>query len=126
MTTYCMGGTVCITVQSRERWFTDYATDVMNDYPPSYYQTQADAIHNQWVSTLRDLRQVSEPSARQLYLDDISSIYQQAKSFAASNAAYIDGIRAVKLQHILQRPLEQHLAIAKHNDAAVVGHTKHT
>jgi hypothetical protein len=88
--------------------------------PPSYYQTQADALHDQWVNTLRDLRNVSEPSARQLYLEDLSSIYDQARNLAARDAAHIDGIRAVKLQHILQRPLEQHIAIAKHNDGTVM------
>ena len=89
-------------------------------YPPTYYSTQVDSIHNRWVSTLKDLRSVSEPSARAMYLEDLSSIYLQAHNFAASNAAHIDGVRAVKLQHILQRPLEQHIAIAKHNDGTVM------
>jgi hypothetical protein len=96
-------------------------TDLMKQiYPPTYYSSVVDSLHNNWVSALKDLRSVSEPSARELYLEDLTSIYSQARSFAAQNAGHIDAVRAVKLEHILQRPLEQHIAIAKHNGAAVM------
>ena len=113
-----------ITAYRSISYFGDYypLTDLMKQtFPTTYYSSVVDSLHNNWVNTLKDLRAVSEPSARELYLEDLTSIYSQARSFAAQNADHIDGIRAVKLEHILQRPLEQHIAIARHNDVSVMG-----
>ena len=95
-------------------------------YPPSYYQTQVDSLHNNWVTTLRDLRIVTEPSAKEMLVGELRAIYDQTRNLVAQHGSHIDAIRSVKLNHILQRPLEGHIAIARHNDTTVVGYTKQT
>ena len=77
----------------------------------SYLKTNVDTLHKQWVDNLRDIRGVTDPASRSIYTDDLKELYERAILLDQHQELHPQSKGA--LRHILDRPLEQHLALLK-------------
>jgi hypothetical protein len=77
----------------------------------SYLKANVDSVHKLWVENLRDIRQVTDPVARSIYIDDLKDLYHRATLLDQEQGLHpqMKGC----LAHILDRPLDQHLALIK-------------
>lgn len=64
-----------------------------------------------WIENLKDLRQVTHPESKQMYLDALSDLYQEAQLLRAKHGNKIDHISSAQLTHVLGRSLVDHIAI---------------
>jgi hypothetical protein len=53
-------------------------------YPHSFYRNQALALHSRWVETLRGIKEVTEPKAKMLWIDDLREISKMARELEAT------------------------------------------
>ena len=77
----------------------------------SYIQTNIQSIHSEWVATLRDIRQVSDPAARSMYLEHMEDLYDRALTF--KDEVGLNTIEHGAIMHILGRPIKDHLTTIK-------------
>ncbi len=84
-----------------------------------YLRAQASSIHCKWISCLRDLRQVTHPASRQIYLDDLQDLYKQATALYSRLGEHFDHISRSQLLHIVNRSLDHHISIAKNIETVV-------
>ena len=82
-------------------------------YHPSYYSSQVQGLLNRFTETIRDLRHVTEPSARRMHLEDLIEVYNSAKAFNILYKDYLNHISQNQLKHILARDLKQWIAFSK-------------
>jgi hypothetical protein len=68
-----------------------------------------------WIENLKDLKQVTHPESKQMYLDALSDLYKQAEHLFTQKDKHLDGITSAQLAHILWTPLVSHVALAKHS-----------
>ena len=80
-------------------------------YPHSYFRNQALALHGRWVETLRGIKEVTEPSAKQLWIDDLREIAKMARELEATGQLHPQD--AALLAHITDRPIQEHIALVK-------------
>ena len=81
----------------------------MNYY--SYINANVGVIHKSWIDTLKDLRGVTNPTARALHIEHLKDLYTQATAFSKEQSLSPQHVGA--LAHILDRPLEHHLLALK-------------
>lgn len=82
-------------------------------YHPSFYSSQVQGLLKRFHETLRELRHITEPSARQLHLEDLVEVYNTAKAFRLQHKNYLNHISQNQLKHILDRDLKQWIALSK-------------
>jgi hypothetical protein len=80
-------------------------------YPHSYYRNQALVLHGRWVETLRGIKEVTEPSAKELWIDDLREIARMARELEATCQPHPQD--AALLTHITDRPIQEHIALLK-------------
>lgn len=80
-------------------------------YPHSFYRNQALALHSRWVESLRSIKEVTEPSAKKLWIDDLREIARMARELDATGQLHPQD--AALLTHITERPIQEHIALAK-------------
>lgn len=80
-------------------------------YPHSYYRNQALALHSRWVETLQGVKEVTEPSAKKLWIDDLRDLARMARELEATGQLHPQD--AALLAHITDRPIQEHIALLK-------------
>lgn len=89
------------------------------NYPPSYYRNQAHSIHSNWIETLTTLRSVTDPNAREQLLLSLKETYIDALRLMKSKDQ-LNGISITQLNHIVARPIQEHIAVSRHKDKNVI------
>jgi hypothetical protein len=80
-------------------------------FPHSYYRNQALALHSRWVESLRSIKEVAEPSAKMLWIDDLCDLAKMARELEATGQLHPQD--AALLAHITDRPIQEHIALVK-------------
>jgi len=88
--------------------------------PQSFFLSQAAALHSKWIQTQLELKEVSEPSARTIFIDDMRSIHADAHTLLAQSGDHLPPIPKSQLEHIISRPINQHIALIKQATAHLV------
>ena len=81
----------------------------MNLY--SYINANVATIHKSWIETLKELREVRDPTARALHIDHLKDLYKQATAFSKEQG--LSPQHQGALAHILDRSIEHHLLALK-------------
>ena len=76
----------------------------------SYFKAQAQGLHNQWISTLKDMKDASAP-VQYIFRDELKAIYTDAKKLYQDHYDNLDALSRSLLEHLLSRPIDQHFAI---------------
>ena len=69
-----------------------------------------------WISSLKELQQVTHPASKHMLLEELAGLYGRANGILNTYEAQLDAISLPLLQHITSRPLDGHIAIAKSTD----------
>ena len=77
----------------------------------SYLKANVDSVHKLWVENLRGIRQVTDPTARSMYMEDLADLYERATLLDQEQGLHPQ-MKAC-LAHILDRPLKQHISLLK-------------
>jgi hypothetical protein len=80
-------------------------------HPYSFYHNQAVRLHTQWCENLKGLKTVTEPEAKQLWLDDLLYLARQAAQLTATGQ--LNAHDTELLRHITDRTIAEHVAILK-------------
>ena len=84
--------------------------------PASWLRSECQCVHNLWISSLKELREVSHPASKQMLLEELAGLYGRANGILNTYEAQLDPISLPLLQHITSRSLDGHIAIAKKTD----------
>jgi DNA-binding cell septation regulator SpoVG len=79
----------------------------------SFLRATAQSIHQRWIDGQRELRDVSEPTARQMRLDCIRDVYQEAQATITDYGDVLHPLDKQRLENILKRPLSQYITLSK-------------
>ena len=79
----------------------------------SFLQSEAQGIHKLWIQNLKQLKGVTHPESRSIYLDTLGDLYHRADALISRHSQQLDPLSSSRLQHIIGRPLEAHISIAK-------------
>ena len=84
----------------------------MNDftYPPSYYKSLAQGLHDRWISTLGEMKDAAPP-VQYIFRDELVNVYKEAHKLYTDSLDKLDHISRSQLEHLLARSPEQHYAI---------------
>lgn len=84
-------------------------------YTPEVYtkmlNNEAIHLYNRFTDTLRSLKEVTEPSARKLFIDDLKDCLDEANKLMDTDLLSEQALTKVKI--ILQRPYSEYLALMK-------------
>ena len=84
---------------------------------PTYYNSQAHYLHENFTDSLRDLKTVSHKASRQLYVEALTNNIEQATALLQQVPNEVLSPMALnQLKHITDRELEEHLALASNFD----------
>ena len=92
-------------------------------YPYSYYKSQAESLHTRFLDNLKSLRDVTNDESREIYISDLHSIHQDA--YNLYHLQILQPLDQIRLKHILDRDVTQHVAISRHNDNSVLKDVRH-
>jgi len=82
----------------------------MIEVTDQYLHAVATGLHSRWITTHKELREVSNPGWRTALIDELKEIYSQAQ--ALDSYGYdLHPIDAAALKHILGRSIKSHIAI---------------
>ena len=79
----------------------------------TYYSSIVQSLLNRFTETIRELRHITEPTARRMVLEDLIEIYADAKKFQTDHSDQLNHISQNQLKHILARDLKQWIAFSK-------------
>lgn len=82
----------------------------------TFYSSQANSFLERFATVQQDLRYVSEPSARQMLVSELVSIYYEAKDFYEEFSDELNHISQHQLIHLLSRDVKQHIVLSKSSD----------
>jgi hypothetical protein len=80
-------------------------------YPHSFYRNQVVALHSRWIEALRSIKEVSEPSVKALWIEDLIEISKQAMELRVSGELHPHD--SALLAHITDRSIHEHIALLK-------------
>ena len=80
----------------------------MNTY--SYLKANVSDVHRSWIETLREINTVSG-DGRAICIEHLRDLYLRAQ--ALKDTDQLDAQLSGAIQHILQRPLSEHLLAIK-------------
>jgi hypothetical protein len=81
-------------------------------------QAESKSLYKNWCDTLLLLRQVSEPSARKMYEQDLAELHSRAYELRATNA--LNGMNLSMLNIILSRTAQQWVILNRHPHSKVM------
>jgi hypothetical protein len=81
-------------------------------------QAESKSLYSNWCDTLRLLRQVSEPAAKQMYLQDLAELHSRAHELRATNQ--LSGMNLSMMNIILSRPVEQWSVLTRNPHSKVM------
>jgi hypothetical protein len=88
--------------------------------PQSFFTSQAATLHSKWIQTQLDLKEVTEPSAKAMFIEELREIYKDSHSLLTQHGDKLPPIPKSQLGHIISRPLDQHIALIKQATAHLV------
>ena len=97
--------------------------DSTSGLPYSYYKSQADSLHTRFIDAIRLLREVTAPEAVSFYVDDLQDIFTDAGKLHRLNV--LQPLDQIRLKHILDRDVAQHVAIARSGHTALLTDNRH-
>ncbi len=77
----------------------------------SYIKSNVDSIHKDWITTLKDIKAVTNPAALSIYTDHLKELYLRAE--AINDVQSLHPTQRGALAHILDRPIDEHLLAIK-------------
>jgi hypothetical protein len=87
-------------------------------YPYSYYRNQALTLHRQWIENLKQIKEIANPTARLLWIDDLRSLHRQVTELV--NQDVLVPLDQALLAHISDRTIEEHLALVKASSSQLI------
>ena len=82
------------------------------------YQREVQATYHNWTQTLQLIKEVTDPKAKQMWVDDLTDTYHKAQTLLQAVSAHPPSETYLGL--ILSRPLEQWITIVKHAGSVIV------
>jgi len=82
----------------------------MIEITDSYLHACCIGLHDNWIETHRELREVSDPSWRKALIEDLKDTYSKAKTLLEYGYD-LHPIDAAALKHITARSIKQHIAV---------------
>ena len=86
---------------------------------PTYYNSQAHYLHENFTDSLRDLKSVTHKASRQLYVEALTNNIEQATALL-QHKEVLSPMALNQLKHITDRALEEHLALASNFDKHIL------
>ena len=71
---------------------------------------EASGLYSEWVDTLPDMKDVTEPVAKTIYLKDLMDMYDRAKSLLATDD--LNGFSLQEMKTVTNQPLHSHVLMA--------------
>lgn len=87
--------------------------------PKNFLRNECQAIHDQWFSSLKDLKVVTHPESRKMLIENLRDLYSRATGLLERHGEQLDPISSSLLHHITSRSLDGHIAIAKNTENLV-------
>lgn len=81
-------------------------------------QADAQGIYSRWCDALRLLREVSAPSARKMYIDELTECWAKAQELLSTGQ--LNGKTLPMVQIILSRPVDQWVILHRNPHSPVV------
>jgi hypothetical protein len=81
-------------------------------------QAESKSLYSNWCDTLRLLRQVTEPSAKKMYLQDLTELHSRAYGLRATNQ--LSGMNLSMMNLVLSRTVEQWTVLNKNGHSSIV------
>ena len=88
----------------------------MTTLPKNFLRNECQALHDQWVSSLKELKAVTHPESRKMLIENLRDLYSRAATLLEMHGEQLDTISSSLLHHIKSRPLDGHIAIAKNTE----------
>lgn len=88
------------------------------EYPYSFYRNQALTLHRQWVENLKQLKEITKPDAKRIWLDDLRSLHRQVTELV--NQDVLVTLDQALLDHISDRTIEEHLALVRASSSQLI------
>lgn len=82
----------------------------------SFLRNECQALHDQWFSSLKELKLVTHPESRKMLIDNLRDLYSRATTLLEKHGEQLDTISSSLLHHITSRSLDGHIAIAKNTE----------
>ena len=89
-------------------------------YHPSFHRHLSRSLHERFISTLKDLRGVTDTDGRQIHIDDLKSIHDESVAFIADFSDNLDAQALCQLNHIAGRTVDDHLTLSGGNDHDII------
>ena len=77
----------------------------------SYIRANINSIHKDWIETLRELKGLTDATARSINIEHLADLYERAKAIGEQPDLYAEQLGM--LNHIIDRPLAEHLLAIK-------------
>ena len=90
-----------------------FLLSTMTTLPKSYLRNECQALHDQWFSSLKELKAVTHPESRTMLIENLRHLYSRATTLLEKNGEQLDTISSSLLHHVTSRSLDGHIAIAK-------------
>ena len=88
----------------------------MTTLPKGYLRNECKNLHEQWFSSLKELKAVTHPESRKMLIENLRDLYSRAKGLLERHGEQFDNISSSLLHHITSRSLDGHIAIAKNTE----------
>jgi hypothetical protein len=80
------------------------------------YQREVQSVYKNWTDTLRLLREITDPSVKVIWIEELQECYAKAQQLSKVGDSYHN-----YLNIILSRPIQQWVILAKGNDNILKG-----
>ena len=78
--------------------------------PKSYLKATATSLHTRWCRALQGAKAAS-PEAQDIFKGELTEVYRDTEHLYQDHKDDLDPISRSQLEHILNRPVEQHFAL---------------
>lgn len=79
----------------------------------SFYSSQANSFLVRFTDLCKDLRHITEASARRVMVAELIDLYADAQEFYEDHQDKLNHIALHQMTHLLARPLKEHLVLTK-------------
>jgi len=80
---------------------------------PSFYSSQSNSLLERFTNICKELRHITEPSARKVMVLELIDLYTEAEEFFEENEEHLNQISLNQMRHMLARPISEHLILTK-------------
>ena len=87
----------------------------------SLARSRAIELHRDWVNTMLEAKQATSNSAREINIEHLVDLHKSALELNSEYFQYLTPVQAGQIKHIVQRPIDQHIAVVRSNKTNVIG-----